>query len=101
MLSKTTLPAAKSLTCAPSTYRLSNHIPEQVSVVPIAILEPLTVVPAAGFLIAMHEIGVAVGLGVGVGVADPLSTLSDSEAEPNVTLPGFSLWLVTLMVCLP
>lgn len=70
MLSNTTLPGAKSCICEPSTYKLSNHIPEQPSRVAIATLEPFTVEPTAGLTMLMHDgTGVGMGLAVGVGLS--------------------------------
>ena len=56
---------------------------------------------ADGVAVAVGDpLGVLVGEvpGLGDGVAAVFSMSSASDALPSVTLPGFSLWLVTSMV---
>ncbi len=66
--SNTTFPVAKSARWLPSTYRLSNQLPLQVSIVEIPIAVPLTVLPAAGDTTLKQGAGVDVGVAAGVGV---------------------------------
>src|SRR5229473_725588 len=67
--SNTTFPVAKSARWLPSTYRLSNQLPLQVSIVEIPIAVPLTVLPAAGDTMFKQKAGVGVGVAAGVAVA--------------------------------
>ncbi len=70
---KTTWPVTKAETKAPSTYKVSNQLPTQVSCVVIATLEPLTVALTRGEVICTHPglgVGVAEAVGIAEGVGD-------------------------------